>query len=253
MGTTVSRQRRKPGCRRVVTNSRCPLVSATEVLEVDARAEHAAVDDPGRQRPESTAKGACHGLVEQTHPRRDLAQLGQRKAFECASQRLEVGASVIPGDGMRVARALENGVPVGGDLSPHRLRDRKERLREDIRHLPELALGLGEPARGNCALVSRPVVEREHQRHGRGGNGVARTQMRLVRTPPAFERVFVPVRPHACVGEPLEINRAERLRRVRRVEELECRLPVMRLVSRPPFLQHRPVLPATSRGRLQLG
>ena len=51
----------------------------------------------------------------------------------------------------------------------------------------------------------------------------------------------------------LKDSRAERLRRVRRVEELECRLPVTRLVRRPPFLQHRPVMPPTSRRRLQLG
>lgn len=75
-----------------------------------------AKDDPCRHRPEVASKGARHGLVEQSHACGDLAHLCQREPFECAPERLEVGVSVTPGDGMCVARALEDGAPFTGGL-----------------------------------------------------------------------------------------------------------------------------------------
>ena len=182
---TASAKRRHVRMRRAPSRQRRrPFLRAPPVEQLVARADHAAVDDPGDEGRDLAARHAEHHLVEEREPFGLPLQAQQRAADAVARERRHVRVAELGADRCGFAEERVRALDVAFDRLLEAGRAEQEpAFGARASRLVEQPAGPREPAAG-LALLAGPVEqgERQEERAAGRGNRVALFDVTIVGT-----------------------------------------------------------------------
>jgi hypothetical protein len=133
-----------------------PLASASDIRQVPARREHAAVNDAGNDRRYLTGRNRNHHLIEQPDPAFDVAKLDKRSAEALPRQVGQIDIAESLADPGRFRELRAGVVDVGRHQRLPRCRQQQmAALGARLAAFIQQPRGTGDPARCLCGVSGR--------------------------------------------------------------------------------------------------
>lgn len=203
-----------------------PLAGAVQGLDLAARRDQVAVHEPGHHRRQRLAQRQQHGVVEHRDAVVDAALRDQRLAHPAPGQGLQVALAAPLGDGQRLLRPRDGGVPLVGRDVPDHLRQQQVAVhRTGVAGQRGMPLRALQPRRAAARLAQGEQAEALEERPvGRVG-GVAGRLRLLEQALEGRQQLVVPIEHAGRPGEPDPILARQRLGGIAGLEPLQGVFP----------------------------